>query len=78
MKIEQSMLINRDLSLADYTMQIATGLSEIKQPTLEISGLEMIQFIFKEYNPVCETPDVFDNIDYLIINRMKFKRIKDE
>lgn len=78
MKIEQSMLTNRELSLADYTMQIGTGLSEIKQPTLEITGLKMIQFIFKGYNPVYETPDVFDNIDYLIINGMKFKRIRDE
>ena len=38
----------------------------------------MVQFIFKGYNPVYETPDVFENIDYLVINGMKFKRIKDE
>ena len=77
MKIEQSIVTIGEHSLADYTMQIAIG-SEIKEPTLEITGLKMIQFIFKGYNPVYETPDVFDNIDYLIINGMKFKRIKDE
>ena len=78
MKIEQSIVTTGENSLADYAIQIGTGLSKIKQPTLEINGLKMIQFIFKGCNPVYETPDVFDNIDYLIINGMKFKRIKDE
>ena len=76
MNIEQSIVTIGEHSLADYTMQIAIG-SEIKEPTLEITGLKMIQFIFKGYNPVYETPDVFDQ-EYIIINGMKFKRVRDE
>ena len=76
----QAFLSNKDEFCKDYNMTIGHlgGLSEIKEPTLEINGLQMIQFIFKGYNPVYETPDVFDNIDYLLINGMKFKRIKEE
>ena len=87
MQNNQSFLSNKDGFCKDYNMTIghlasdsafAVELVEIKEPTLEINGLQMIQFIFKGYNPVYETPDVFDNIDYLVINGMKFKRIKDE
>ena len=83
----QSFLSNKDEFYKDYNMTIghlasdstfAVGLPEIKEPTLEINGLQMIQFIFKGYNPIYETPDVFDNLNYLIINGMKFKRIRDE
>ena len=82
MKIEQSFITSKRNDLDDYMIEVgtrtATGLAEIKEPTLEISGLKMVQFIFKGYNPVYETPDVFDYIDYLVINGMKFKRMKDE
>ena len=50
----------------------------MKEPTLEINDVKMIQFLFTKYDPVLETPDIFDNIDYLVINGMKFKRMKDE
>ena len=82
MKIEQSFITSKGNDLDDYMIEVGTrtvtGLAEIKEPTLEISGLKMVQFIFKGYNPIYETPNIFDNIDYLVINGMKFKRIKDE
>ena len=63
---------------SSFNSALAVGSAEIKEPTLEINGLQMIQFIFKGYNQIYETPDVFDNIDYLVINGMKFKRIKED
>ena len=82
MNIDQSFITNKEKTLDNYNIAIGvpstcTGLAEIKEPTLEISGLKMIQFIFKGCNPIYETPDIFDEIEYLMINGMKFKRIND-
>lgn len=55
----------------------AVGLLEVKEPTLEITGLKMVQFIFSGCYQYYEEPSVFDQ-EYIIINGMKFKRVRDE
>lgn len=57
--------------------QFAVGLPELKDPTLEITGLKMVQFIFSGCYTYYEEPSVFDQ-EYIIINGMKFKRVRDE
>lgn len=57
--------------------QFTVGLPEISNPTLEITGLKMVQFIFSGCYTYYEQPSVFDQ-EYIIINGMKFKRVRDE
>ena len=53
------------------------GLPEIGDPTLEITGLKMVQFIFSGCYQYYEEPSIFDQ-EYIVINGMKFKRVRDE
>lgn len=45
--------------------------------TLAITGLKMVQFIFSGCYQYYEEPSIFDQ-EYIIINGMKFKRVRDE
>ncbi|MBO5712027.1 MAG: hypothetical protein J6R47_04240 [Acholeplasmatales bacterium] len=53
------------------------GLLEVGEPTLEITGLKMVQFIFSGCYQYYEEPSIFDQ-EYIVINGMKFKRVRDE
>ena len=57
--------------------QFIIGLPEIGDPTLEITGLKMVQFIFSGCYQYYEEPSIFDQ-EYIVINGMKFKRVRDE
>ena len=54
----------------------ALGLPTFVEPTLEITGLKMVQFIFSGCYQYYEEPSIFDQ-EYIIINGMKFKRVRD-
>ena len=53
------------------------GMPMLMEPTLELTGLKMVQFIFSGCYTYYEEPSVFDQ-EYIIINGMKFKRVRDE
>ena len=53
------------------------GLHTIKDPTLEITGLKMVQFIFSGCYTYYEEPSIFDQ-EYIIINGMRFKRVRED
>ena len=53
------------------------GLPGMGEPTLEITGLKMVQFIFSGCYQYYEEPSIFDQ-EYIVINGMKFKRVRDE
>ena len=57
--------------------QFIVGPLEMKSSTLEITGLKMVQFIFSGCYQYYEEPSIFDQ-EYIIINGMKFKRVRDE
>ena len=56
---------------------VAFGFREVKDPTLELTGLKMVQFIFSGCYTYYEEPSIFDQ-EYIIINGMKFKRVRDD
>ena len=56
--------------------EFTAGLLEMQDPTLELTGLKMVQFIFSGCYTYYEEPSIFDQ-EYIIINGMRFKRVRD-